>query len=380
MCTKGRSALRQKDVENNGPFLVYGASGPIGCMLEFQNANPYVAVVKDGAGVGRASFCEAQTSVLGTMQALLPNEKVTCRYLLHLVRSMRLGAGFTGSTIPHIYFKDYGTRIVPVPDIDQQGEIVSMLDRVEEQIALQDQVIIKLNELVKSRFIEMFGETPKQMVEKWGSVQLHDCVVSIDSGKSPSCKNEPRVGDGPAVLKLSALSSGTFLANENKAMQDGDMVVAGKTINRGDILVARKNTPELVGACVIVDSEPANLMFPDLVFRMHPLDCVNGNYLVTLLGKSPYSDRVRALAHGTAKSMSNIPKSELAKLPIPLPPIEVQEEFAAFVEQVDKLEFGCPMRKLGVHAFSQLRMRKSGVYNRDSWSFNERGPLYLPPS
>lgn len=81
-------------------------------MATFQNGARYVAVVKDGAGVGRANLCSARTSVLGTMQALIPTEMVLPEYLLHLIRAMRLGDGFSGSTIPHIYFKDYGQRLV----------------------------------------------------------------------------------------------------------------------------------------------------------------------------------------------------------------------------------------------------------------------------
>ena len=97
LCSRGKSSLRQKDVSNDGPYAVYGASGLVGTMASFQNAVPYVAVVKDGAGVGRASACEAKTSVLGTMQALIPSEGIDRDYLLHLVRSLHLGDGFSGS-------------------------------------------------------------------------------------------------------------------------------------------------------------------------------------------------------------------------------------------------------------------------------------------
>ena len=102
ICRKGKSSLRLKDLESDGRYAVYGASGIVGMIDSFQNDAPYVSVIKDGAGVGRAFACEACTSVLGTMQALLPKEGVERDYLLHLVRSIKLGDGLTGSTIPHI--------------------------------------------------------------------------------------------------------------------------------------------------------------------------------------------------------------------------------------------------------------------------------------
>ncbi|NPD30991.1 restriction endonuclease subunit S [Eggerthellaceae bacterium zg-1084] len=228
---------------------------------------------------------------------------------------------------------------LPLPSMERQVEIVALFGLIRTQIEKGNQQLSKLDELVKSRFIEMFGATPEQMLCKWDHAPLLSCVESIDSGKSVNCKAEPRNELEPGVLKLSALSSGAYLSSENKAMPDGCEVVPGKEVCFGDILVARKNTPELVGACVLVKEDTPNLMFPDLVFRMHPLESIDAIYLTALLGISPFSNSVRALAHGSAKSMSNIPKTDLGKLQVPLPPIELQCEFASFVAQIDKLEF-----------------------------------------
>ena len=111
--------------------------------------------------------------------------------------------------------------------------------------------------------------------------------------------------------------------------------MATKEVVEGDILLARKNTPELVGRCVLVHETAGHIMCPDIVFRMHPNDDVDGTYLSHLLG-GPYFDKVRSLAHGSAKSMSNIPKSELAQLSVPIPPLSLQREFAAFAAGVAK--------------------------------------------
>ena len=335
---KGRSALRQKDLIDDGPYAVYGASGIIGSMSTFQNGARYVAVVKDGAGVGRANLCSARTSVLGTMQALIPTEMVLPEYLLHLIRAMRLGDGFSGSTIPHIYFKDYGQRLVRYVSMADQERIVGMLGSIEDQIDILHQQNERLDTLVKSRFVEMFGDA-ETIEAKWDVCALRDCVESLESGKSPSCQNMPRKGLEPGVLKLSALSSGRFLPEENKAMLPGGAIAPDKGVRRGDILIARKNTPELVGSCVLVRDDVENLMFPDIVFRMHPKGSVEGEYLSALLSGPSYSGKVKSLAHGSNKSMSNIPKADLAQLRIPLPSLPLQQEFASFVAEVDKSRF-----------------------------------------
>ena len=158
LCTKGKSSLRQKDISNGGPYAVYGASGIVGSMNSFQNAMPYVAVVKDGAGVGRTSACAANTSVLGTMQALIPTDGTNRDYLLHLIRSLRLGDDFSGSTIPHIYFKDYGKTLVPFHNPVEQQRIVDILSTVERQIEGSKQQLDQLDSLVKSRFVDLRDE------------------------------------------------------------------------------------------------------------------------------------------------------------------------------------------------------------------------------
>ena len=338
LCMKGRSALRQKDLIDDGPYAVYGASGIIGSMSTFQNSARYVAVVKDGAGVGRVNLCSARTSVLGTMQALIPTEMVLPEYLLHLIRAMRLGDGFSGSTIPHIYFKDYGQRLVRYVSMADQERIVGTLGSIEDQIDILHQQNERLDTLVKSRFVEMFGDA-ETIEAKWDVCVLRDCVESLESGKSPSCQNMPRKGLEPGVLKLSALSSGRFLPEENKAMLPGGAIAPDKGVRRGDILIARKNTPDLVGSCVLVRDDVENLMFPDIVFRMHPKGSVEGEYLSALLSGPSYSGKVKSLAHGSNKSMSNIPKADLAQLRIPLPSLPLQQEFASFVAQVDKSRF-----------------------------------------
>ena len=227
---------------------------------------------------------------------------------------------------------------INLPSLDRQRACIDQLDRIASIIELLNRYISELDALVKSRFIEMFGGA-LSIENKWDSSILENCVESLESGKSPSCKNTSRKGSDPGVLKLSALSSGRFLSGENKAMLDGETIIQAKEVKQGDILLARKNTPQLVGSCVLVRENVKKLMFPDIVFRMHPNDSVNGEYLAALLSGPSYSNKVRGLAHGSNKSMSNIPKSELARLSIPLPPLSLQQQFAAFVASVDKSRF-----------------------------------------
>ena len=229
---------------------------------------------------------------------------------------------------------------IRVPSISEQKEIAKHLDVVQETLSLLSLELKTLDDLVKSRFVEMFGDATS-IASKWNQIPFGECLAVFESGNSPSCSNAPREGDNPAVLKLSALSSGRFIAGENKAMLEGEDINPDKEVKRGDILIARKNTPELVGSCAIVRDEVKNLMFPDIVFRVHPRDNVSGEYLCELLSGPSFSGKLKSLAHGSAKSMSNISKTALERLPVPLPPLSLQQQFADFVARVDKLGFDC---------------------------------------
>ena len=82
VCERGSSNLKQSDVvEKDGDYPIYGASGYIGNVGFYHQENSYVAVVKDGAGIGRTILCPAKSSVIGTMQYLLPKDNVLPEYL-----------------------------------------------------------------------------------------------------------------------------------------------------------------------------------------------------------------------------------------------------------------------------------------------------------
>lgn len=334
VCAKGKSSLRQKDLRNDGPYVVFGASGIAGTSASYQNESPYVAVVKDGAGVGRARICQEQSSVLGTMQALIPNERITCKYLLHLVRSMKLGEGFSGSTIPHIYFKDYSEREVVVPALDDQEKITSTLDKIENLIDGEKTTITHLQSLVKSRFVEMFGDG-----RCFQKCKIGDLVCGIVSGTNVSGKQRP-LGPGEfGVLKISSVTKGVFDSSEFKVVSDPNSVRKMIYPRKGDLLFSRANTSEMIGATAIVDNDYDQLFLPDKLWRLDPSRNVDTIFLKQLLSSKQIRATLSKISTGTSGSMQNISMSKFRSVDAYLPPLPLQREFAAFAEQAAKLEF-----------------------------------------
>ena len=322
ICFKGKSSLRQKDVINDGLYSVYGASGVVGTTSDYQNEIPYVAVIKDGAGVGRVSACEPMTSVLGTMQALIPNPNVERDYLLYLVRSLRLGEGFSGSTIPHIYFKDYGKIEVPLPFLEAQRRIVSQLGLIEAQVEQAEVQITQLDQLVKSRFVEMFEK----------------CDVRVPLGKVCRFKS------GKTLPKDKEMPSGDFLY-----AKVGDLNLPGNemTIRFSRTYVdaaTAKNCLIPKGSVVFpkrggaIGTNKKRITSEDCCLDLNLMSVIPGGkicteYLLAWIEQMDLTD----IANGS--TVPQINNKDLDPLIIPLPKMELQQEFAVFTRKVDKSRF-----------------------------------------
>ena len=332
ICSKGKSSLRQKDVTNDGPYSVYGASGVVGTTSDYQNEIPYVAVIKDGAGVGRASACEPMTSILGTMQALIPNPNVERDYLLYLVRSLRLDEGFSGSTIPHIYFKDYGKIEVPLPSLEAQKRIVSQLGLIEAQIEQAEAQITQLDQLVKSRFVEMFGDCHcekksigdlvyEMHIGPFGSAMKSDAFVSEEEA---ACV----VYEQKHAIKQSIDLGWRYVDAAKKS--ELKRFAAGP----GTILVSCRGTIGKVFQ--LPDNAPIGIIHPSVMKIEIDESKLNGVFFSFLLEKLFAEAETRAVGSGVKMA---IKAKDLASTEIEYPPIQLQQEFAAFVAQVDKLRF-----------------------------------------
>lgn len=147
-----KSSLKLSDLKKHGAFPVFGASGLVGYRDCFQSEKEAVAIIKDGAGIGRVSMLPKHSSVLGTMQMLEPKEGISNSYLFYFLSHLKLGKSFTGSTIPHIYFKNYSDFSFPDVSYNQQCQVAEKLDAIRKSIEQKNNQLSNLDSLVKSRF------------------------------------------------------------------------------------------------------------------------------------------------------------------------------------------------------------------------------------
>ena len=266
-------------------------------------------------------------------------DKVLKTYLFHLLNSdyfeqqcMKAAEGVAQKNLSPKWLFEYK---IPIYSIERQKEISNTLDKIDLLIILRKQQLAKLDELVKARFVEMFGN-PSNNSLGFPYEPLSNCLLSIENGKSFVCSNDMRQEENPAILKLSAVTYGVYQQDENKAILDSSMFVKSAEVHKGDLLFTRKNTPGLVGMCAYVNDTAPNLMMPDLIFRLNTNEKINKIFLWKLINHEFFRGKIQNIATGSAKSMSNISKERLEKLAIILPPLHLQNDFAALVERVDQ--------------------------------------------
>ena len=256
-------------------------------------------------------------------------------YLSSKTTYKKLKSMAVGGVVNNLNSEMVRNVIVPVPDKEEQSEIADLFDKIKKILDDRKQELEQLDTLVKSRFVELFGD-PIKNPKGWEVVKLSECLERIDNGKSFTCDSNAREGVFPAILKLSAATYGDYRPYENKALLDEKQFVESVQVHRGDLLFTRKNTPDLVGMAAYVFETPEKLMMPDLIFRLVTNERMTPTFLWQLINNREFRPAIQGISGGSAKSMSNISKERLKNIEVICPPISEQKKLEGVLEQVDK--------------------------------------------
>ena len=331
VCEKGASNIKQSDIANmTGEYPIYGAAGYIGNVDFYHQEKPYVAIVKDGAGIGRTTLHPAKSSVIGTMQYLLPKDNVLPEYLCYVVRHMHLEKYFTGATIPHIYFRDYKNEKFNLDSLDKQAEIIEILGKAESIILKRRKELAELDNLIKARFVEMFGIYPANQMG-WETGKIRDTVADVRYGSS-----RPAVAGGKyPYLRMNNITYGGELdLSDVKRIDVPENELDKCTVRRGDVLFNRTNSKELVGKTCVYDRDEM-MVLAGFVIRVRVNDRVLPEFLSAFLN-TDFSKKTLSEMCKAAIGQANINAQEMQNIGLYLPPLELQRQFVQFKKQIDK--------------------------------------------
>ncbi|MEY8384758.1 restriction endonuclease subunit S [Staphylococcus capitis] len=149
-----KSSNQYEESETIQGYPVYDAIQEIGKDFQYDMEQPYISILKDGAGVGRLNLRQGQSSVIGTMSYLLPNN-IDIKFLYYRMKLLNFRKYIIGSTIPHLYYKDYSKEKIFLPSILEEQEKIG-------------QFIFKMDKLIddKSKKLELLKQRKQGLLQK----------------------------------------------------------------------------------------------------------------------------------------------------------------------------------------------------------------------
>ncbi|WP_372364901.1 restriction endonuclease subunit S [Candidatus Uabimicrobium sp. HlEnr_7] len=240
----------------------------------------------------------------------------------------------------------------PFPPLSEQKAIAAFLDRetakIDKIIAKQQKLIELLQEKrqavishavtkgldpnvkMKDSGVEWLGEIP----EHWKIVKVKHVIIKFEQGWSPQCHSEPAEKEEYGVLKVGCVNNSFFKSYENKALPKNLKPKLRYTLNKGDLLISRANTKELVGSAAVVDNDYKKLILCDKLYRIRFSKLANSQFVSYYLASSPVRRQIELEATGASHSMQNIGQATIKELRIPLPPLT---EVAGLVLDIKKI-------------------------------------------
>ena len=270
---------------------------------------------------------------------LRPNTKLVFpKYLFWQLHGMYEAGRFSDcynktTGIQNLQKKTYFSKDINLPSKEEQIKIAVHLDKIQSAIDNKKQQLSLLDEAVKSEFVEMFGENPVES-GKWKVENVGTLSTEVKYGTS-----SPAVENGKyKYLRMNNITTTGYLdLNDLKYINISDEEYEKCVVRKGDIVFNRTNSREHVGKTCLYDLDE-EMIIAGYLIRVRLNNSVNPRFFSEFMN-IPYMKLVlRKTARG-AVNQSNINSQELKRLKIPIPPLDLQNQFAAFVQQIDKSKF-----------------------------------------
>lgn len=143
-------------VDNNtGDYPLYGTGGYLQNIDFYEMEDEYISITKDGS-VGKIDYHEGKSSIINTSQYLIPNKKFNIRFLYYQLQTLNFEKYIVGSSIPHIYFKDYGNEKVKIPNLLEQEIIAKLFIVIDKKLYMLDKSISLMYRFKKGLLQQMF--------------------------------------------------------------------------------------------------------------------------------------------------------------------------------------------------------------------------------
>lgn len=329
-----RNGRNQRQVENeNGKYPIYGSGGVMGHADDFICDAETVVIGRKGS-INNPIFVDEPFWNVDTAFGLVAHKEVLLpKYLYYFCVNFDFERLNTTVTIPSLTKANLLQIEIRVPDMDIQQNIVSVLDKICYLIELRQKELYNLDQLVKSRFIEMFGDVIRN--SKAWQMRVFEDVAASRLGKMLDAKQQTGKYSYPYLANFNVQWFRFNIENLNQMDFDEDDR-AEFELKDGDLLVCEGGE---IGRCAVWHNEIQPCFFQKALHRVRcNRQIIHPDYLAWWFKYNCDYDGFTAIA-GSKATIAHLPGIKLKQLQVAVPPIELQEQFATFVEQTDKSKY-----------------------------------------
>ena len=289
------------------------------------------------APIGALNIADCTCCIGRGLAALTAKQKVCDPSWLYFALKSKISelqAQGTGSTFKAINKAALQNLLLPSCSLSEQQHIASVLRKVCCLITVRQQQLSKLDQLAKSRFIEMFGD-PVANPRKWDIKKISDFATVKIGPFGSALHADDYITQGHPVINPSHIVDGTVVPDNLLTISESKYCeLSAYHLRQGDVVIGRRG--EIGRAAVITDS---GLLCGTGSMFVRISDSCRPDFLQKIISYPTFKAVLEDKAVGV--TMKNLNAGMLESSYIPLPPLELQNEFAAFVEQLDKSKVIC---------------------------------------
>lgn len=328
--------LLTNELVSNGKYYVYGANGIIGKYTKYNHEKPTILITCRGATCGNIHLSKPYSYINGNAMSLddLDESKCLKEYLYYFLKGIDLNNLISGTAQPQITIQSLKNVYIKIYSLDIQKKIVSILSHIDKLIENKKIEIEKCNYLIKSQFVEMFGNINDNKND-YEIKTLSEVFEFIKDGTHSTPTYTDDKINGIKFLSAKDVTKGTINWKNIKyiPLELHEQLVKRVKPQKDDILLAKNGT---TGVCAKVDIDDVFDIYVSLAL-LRPKEGVSTDYLVHAINNDVTKEQFDRSLKGVG--VPNLHLGEIKNVKIIVPPIELQNKFVNIVEENDKQKF-----------------------------------------
>lgn len=291
-------------------------------------------IVPTRMALGKAVMAEMDVAINQDLKAATPVKELDQRYLLwfFLANSARIEAMGKGATVKGVTLDQLRSLELPLPPLSEQRRIAAILDKADALRAKRREAIAKLDQLLQSVFLDMFGD-PILNPKGWRVASLKDagCFVQIGPFGSLLHKSDYVHGGVPLINPMHIIDGSIKPGIEQAVLQEKAEALGSYRLREGDVIMGRRGE---MGRCAVVTSTEAGMLCGtgSLLVRP-PSNVFTAKFLLKVLSSPSMKRHLEELSQGV--TMPNLNSTLVENLEVVLPPLDLQRRYEKFVKRAD---------------------------------------------